>query len=49
MKLNANIFFAKNRAAHAARHDDQKKEIEQDYRHKHAAYMMEVARLLKNG
>ncbi|MCO5590288.1 hypothetical protein L7F22_044257 [Adiantum nelumboides] len=35
------------RAAHAARHDDQKKEIEQDYRHKHAAYMMEVARLLK--
>ncbi|MCO5613632.1 hypothetical protein L7F22_067910 [Adiantum nelumboides] len=31
------------RAAHAARLDDQKKEIEQDYRHKHAAYMMESA------
>ncbi|PWN36463.1 uncharacterized protein FA14DRAFT_846 [Meira miltonrushii] len=40
---------SKTVAAHAARHDDQKKEIEQDYRHKHAAYMMEVARLLKNG
>ncbi|PWN31317.1 uncharacterized protein FA14DRAFT_158861 [Meira miltonrushii] len=33
----------------AARNEDQKKEIEQDYRHKHAAYMIEVVRLLKKG
>ena len=50
VRLYSNMSLKKiNSRALAARNEDQKKEIEQDYRHKHAAYMIEVARLLNKG